>query len=121
MAYRRAMALDAGYLPAYANLADLMRIQGDEAGAEALLRHALTIVPEAAELHHALGLSLIRSRRYGAALAELKRAWELAPDDARFGYVYAVALDSTSAPGQAIDVLSAVVDVAPPIVPPARR
>jgi Flp pilus assembly protein TadD len=46
-------------------------------------------------LHHALGLALVRLKRTDAALGELERATVLEPGNARFAYVYAVALHST--------------------------
>jgi Flp pilus assembly protein TadD len=46
-------------------------------------------------LHHALGLALVRQKRADAALAELERATMLESGNARFTYVYAVALHST--------------------------
>ena len=48
--------------------------------------------PKAAAPHHALGLWLMRADRRAEVIQELKRAAELAPDDARFAHVYAVAL-----------------------------
>jgi tetratricopeptide (TPR) repeat protein len=51
-------------------------------------------VPDAAALHHALGLTLVRLDRSSEGLAELKRAAKLLPADARFAYVYAVGLSS---------------------------
>ena len=79
------------FVPAWANLADLMRMQGREADAEAALREGLARAPEDATLHHALGLSLVRQKKNDEALKELKRATELAPGNARFAYVYGVA------------------------------
>ena len=46
-------------------------------------------------LHHTLGLALVRLKRTDAALGELERATFLEPGNARFAYVYAVALHST--------------------------
>jgi len=89
--YRAAIALDPGFAPAWVNLADLMRRAGQEAQAEATLREALQTLPNSADLHHALGLSLVRQHRKEEALRELKRASELDPSDARFRYVYDVA------------------------------
>jgi len=80
------------------NLADLYRAEGREAAGEQVLRAAIKAAPEAAVAHHALGLSLIRQKKYAAAMDELALAVKLAPDDARFAYVYAVALQSTGAP-----------------------
>jgi predicted CXXCH cytochrome family protein len=89
--FRSALALDAAYVPAWVNLADLMRLREREADVEALLREGLTHAPSDATLHHVLGLSLVRQGRKADALRELKRATELAPDNARFAYVYGVA------------------------------
>ncbi|MFG1418413.1 tetratricopeptide repeat protein [Xanthobacter sp. V0B-10] len=77
------------------NLADLYRALNREADAEAVLREAIARAPEAGAAHHALGLSLVRQKRYAEALAELRRGMELVPDEPRFAYVYAVALQST--------------------------
>jgi len=89
--YRAALQLDARFVPAWANLGDLRRLQGREADVEATLREGLATVPDAAALHHALGLSLVRQRRGTEALRELRLATELDPANARFKYVYDVA------------------------------
>ena len=89
--YRAALALDRRYVPAWANLADLMRLMGREAEVDSLLREGIAANPRAAALHHALGLSLVRQGRKAEALAELRRATELDPSDERFQYVYEVA------------------------------
>ena len=89
--YRAALALDRRFVPAWANLADLRRLQGRESEVEATLREGLELVPGAAALHHSLGLSLVRQQRKAEALRELKRATELEPGNARYKYVYEVA------------------------------
>jgi predicted CXXCH cytochrome family protein len=89
--YRAALELDPGFVPAWANLADLMRVAGREAEAEATLRKGLEQSPGAAALHHSLGLSLVRQQRKAEALKELKRATELEPTNRRYAYVYDVA------------------------------
>jgi Flp pilus assembly protein TadD len=91
--YRAALHLDARFAPAWANLADLLRAQQREADAEATLRAGLAQSPADATLHHALGLSLVRQQRKDEALRELRRAIELEPDNARFNYVYRVAIE----------------------------
>ncbi len=93
-AYREALAFNPDWVPAYVNLADFFRQTGREAESEALLREGLRRQPKSAALHHSLGLFQVRQKNLPAALASLKRAAELAPDDARFTYVYAVALAS---------------------------
>jgi len=89
--YRAALQLDRGFVPAWANLADLMRMLGREAEVESTLREGLSVAPDAAALHHALGLSLVRQQRSSEALSELRRATELDPTNQRFKYVYDVA------------------------------
>jgi len=104
-AYETAIELSLGYVPAFVNLADLYRTRGDEARAEEVLRRAADLIPQSAEIHHSLGLSLVRQRRTEEAIDELKRASTLTPENARYVYVYAVALNSTGNPEQAIDIL----------------
>jgi len=58
-------------------------------------------------LHHALGLLLVRKGEKGAAIKELAMAAKLAPDSARYGYVYAVGLHSAGRRGEALSVLRA--------------
>jgi predicted CXXCH cytochrome family protein len=103
--YRTALRLDPNFVPALVNLADLDRAQGrDDEGAE-LLRKAMAIEPDNADVRYALGLYLVRKRDYPAALDLLRRAHELMPDNARYAYVYAVALNSTGAAGEALALL----------------
>jgi tetratricopeptide (TPR) repeat protein len=104
-AYETALELDSGFVPAYANLADLHRRNSDEAAAEKVLRRAIKISADNADLRHALGLSLIRQQRLPDGVVELQRAAKLSPENPRYVYVYAVALNSTGKPQQAIMVL----------------
>jgi predicted CXXCH cytochrome family protein len=102
--YRTALRLDSNFIPALVNLADLDRARGmDPQGAE-LLRQAMAIEPNNADVRHSLGLSLVRQHDPGA-LDLLRQASELAPQNARYAYVYAVALNSSGAPGKAMTVL----------------
>jgi len=105
--YRKAIELDPAFAPAYANLADLYRAHGVETEAEKVLRTGVAKVPNAAALHHALGLVLVRQKRYADALKELAEAARLDPDNARYAYVQAVALNDTGQPQQALKVLEA--------------
>ena len=93
--YREALSLNPEWVPAYVNLADFYRQSGREAEGDALLRQGLTLLPKSAALHHSLGLLQVRQKQMKPALDSLKRSVELAPNDARFAYVYAIALDST--------------------------
>ncbi len=99
--FRSALALDPGFVPAWVNLADLMRLRDREADAASVLREGLGHAPLDATLHHALGLSLVRQGQRAAALEELERATELAPDNPRFAYVYGVAKAEMASPARA--------------------
>jgi Flp pilus assembly protein TadD len=57
------------------------------------------------DVHHALGLSLVRQKRMAEALKALEQAVRLSPGNARYVYVYAVALNSTDNTAKAIMVL----------------
>ena len=103
--YRTALRLDANFVPALVNLADLDRARGiDQQGAE-LLRKAMSLDPSNADVKHSLGLFLVRQHDYPGALDLLRQASELAPDNARYAYVYAVALNSTGAGSEAMALL----------------
>ena len=92
VSFRAAVARQPQFVPGYLNLADLARARDREDLAEDALRRGLTAVPDNAMLHHSLGLSLVRRHLLADAMAELARAVTLAPGEARFSYVYAVAL-----------------------------
>ncbi len=104
-AYRTALRLDRAFVPGYINLADLYRRQDREREGEALLRSALEQVGGHADLHHALGLSLVRLKRLNDALPHLRQAAETAPGNPRYAYVYGVALLGASKLNQAQQVL----------------
>jgi len=105
--YRKAIALDAHFLPAYVNLADLYRGSGREAEAESTLREGLRQAPKDAALREALGLALVRQGKKKEALAEFATAAKAAPDEPRRAYVYAIALDDAGRRGEALKVLEA--------------
>jgi len=103
--YLSAIRLAPNLVPARVDLADLYRAQGREADAERVLRETIALAPSAAAPHHALGLSLIRQKRYGDAIEELKRAAETEPSQPSYAYVYAVALQSMGEGARARQVL----------------
>jgi Flp pilus assembly protein TadD len=85
----------------------------EEEGAE-LLKKAMTIEPDNADVRYALGLYdvryalglyMVRKRDYPEALDLLRLAHELMPVNARYAYVYAVALNSTGAHADAMALL----------------
>ncbi|MBK8210181.1 MAG: hypothetical protein IPK78_09545 [Rhodospirillales bacterium] len=102
-----ARALDPSFTPIYVTLAQLDAQQGRDADGERTLRDALNRLPEAADLHHALGLNLIRQRPAADALPELSRAATLDPANARWAYVQAIALNSAGRTDDALATLQA--------------
>ena len=64
-------------------------------------------MPDNPQLHHELGLNLVRQRRAGDALPELARAALTDPANPRYAYVYAVALNSAGRTEDAIKALEA--------------
>ena len=109
----RAIAVDPSFMPAYVQQADLYRARREDDKADAILRRAVEREPDSAMARHALGLSLIRQRRLEAALEQLRRASELEPTSARYGYVYAVALQSAGRPQEASRVADEVLGRSP--------
>jgi predicted CXXCH cytochrome family protein len=101
-AYRTAMALQPEFPPSYVNLADLFRATGRDAEGEQMLRDGLAVVPASGRpsLQHALGLQLVRAKRYSDAMAWLRQAAEGDVANARYAFVYGVALHDT---GQAAE------------------
>ena len=104
-AYRQALRLQPQFIPAYVNFAQLLSNRGREQEADQLLAGGIGKMPDNATLHHALGLSLVRQKKLDAALQALAKASDLAPDNSRYAYVYAVALHSTGNIHQALRVL----------------
>jgi tetratricopeptide (TPR) repeat protein len=111
--YLAAIKLAPRQVPPRVDLADLYRAAGREAEAETLLRQTISHTPEAAAAHHALGLALIRQKRYAEAISSLKRAAELEPAQPRYAYVYGVALQSTGQADEARRVLAAALLASP--------
>lgn len=92
--YSKALTMDPTFVASRLNYADALRRFGDEVGAEELLRDGLVLHTSSAELHHSLGLLLVRTDRSDDGLSELREAVRLAPDNPRFAYVAGIALNS---------------------------
>ncbi len=103
--YRTALRLDPRFGPAYVNLADLDRSLGRDAEGEVVLREGLNAAPDDASLYHALGLLQIRKKDLSAAINSLARAAQLAPENARYSYIYALAVQRTGDLPQALAIL----------------
>lgn len=101
-AYQKALKLDDTWLPVYINLADLYRQMDRDDLGRPLLESALQRFPDAAPLHHSLGLLLTRQKDREASLQHLAQAARLAPELPRYQYVYAVALHSAGRQQEAL-------------------
>ena len=107
---RAALDIEPRFVPGLVNLADLYRVMDRDADAERALRSAVTIDSGSAAAHHALGLFLVRQKRIAQSLPELALAARLAPETARYGNVYGLALDAAGRRDEADAVLARVVD-----------
>jgi len=104
-ALRTAIRLEPRAVGPRVNLADLYRLMEREQDAEQVLREGLAIDADAAAIHHSLGLLLVRGNEQDNALLELEMATTLEPANARFAYVYAVALNSLGRIERSVDVM----------------
>jgi Flp pilus assembly protein TadD len=101
-----ALRLDPSFVPAMLNLADLYRIQNRDDLGDPWLEKAIMVAPDAAEPVHALGLLKARQKRYQEALPLLTKAAAMQPENARYNYVYAVALHSSGEVDKSIAVIA---------------
>ena len=106
-AYREALRVDPDYVPAAVNLSDLLGRLGRENDAQEVLGAALERNPVQADLHHALGLSLVRQKRYAEAEEEFREAARLAPRRSRYVLVHALSLEALDRVPEARAVLDA--------------
>ena len=100
-AYKMALQINPWFIPAMINLSDLDRQRGDLSASQGWLQRGLKMAPDEATLLHAWGLMLVRQKKYQSAMDYLQRAADNAPDNIRFRYIYAVALNSTGDPVRA--------------------
>lgn len=78
--YRRAIAQDATYLPAYRNLASAYIVRGEPYQAIAILQEALKFAPNDAAAHNNLGVAFFYAGNVREALDHLNRAHRADPD-----------------------------------------
>jgi len=100
-AYRKALELDPGFLPAVFNLATLLSTEGKDGEAEALLREAAERFPGEGELHYSLGLLMAGMERVEEAAEALQGAARLLPGRARIQYNLGLALAQLDRPAEA--------------------
>jgi tetratricopeptide (TPR) repeat protein len=94
--YRTALRMNAQFVPAYVNLADLYRALGRDPEGEALLRSGLDSVPSDSQsaLRHSLGLTFVRMGRMPEAVVELELAANSVEAEPQYVLAYALALDA---------------------------
>ncbi|HEV2171166.1 MAG TPA: tetratricopeptide repeat protein, partial [Candidatus Binatus sp.] len=102
---KTALSLDPGFAPAAVNLSDLYRAQNRDNQGERVLRDALRRSPGDASIEHALGLLMVRQKRKAQALELLGAAAGGDPRNARYAYVYAIALNDAGNTHSAIETL----------------
>ena len=101
-AYREALALNPQLVPAYLNLADLLRAAGREDEARQQLLAALAVAPQSGDTLHSLGLLETRGGNSDKALDYLGKAAALEQNGIRHRFVYAIALHDLGQPSTAI-------------------
>jgi len=105
-AYQQALILEPLNAVAINNRADSFRAQGLHQRALELLVAGNKTVPNTPLLLHSLGLAQVRSGQ--PALDSLRQAANLAPDNSRYSYIYAIALNGEGKTKQALEVLNRV-------------
>ncbi len=110
---KTSLSLDPSFAPAAVNLADLYRGQHRDEEGERVLKDAISRSPNDASLEHALGLLMVRQKRNAQALDLLAAAARNEPANARYVYVYAVALHDAGQTKDAIETLETSLKIHP--------
>ncbi len=84
--YRKALEVEPIYLPAYINLADLLRRQGSEKPARSVLMRAQSIAPDDPDINYALAMSWIRDNNRVQAGEHLRRSAQFGNAGHKFTY-----------------------------------
>ncbi len=110
---KTSLSLDPSFAPGAVNLADLYRAQHrDDEGAR-VLKDAINRSSADASLEHALGLLMVRQKREAQALDFLGAAARDEPGNARYAYVYAIALSDAGKTAAAIETLESSIKTHP--------
>jgi predicted CXXCH cytochrome family protein len=102
---KTSLSLDPSFAPGAVNLADLYRVQNRDDEGERVLKAAISRSPHDGSLEHALGLLMVRQKHNAQALEFLGAATHDEPGNARYAYVYAIALNDSGKTGAAIETL----------------
>ena len=111
--YLDAINIEPIFMPAYVNLADLYRQQGNETKGQEMLKQALKVNPKASEVHYALAMSQIRSKQKQATLESLKKATDFAKNNASYAYTYALLLQDQKQLDEAIRYFEKAYSITP--------
>ncbi|WP_127716932.1 cytochrome c3 family protein [Halobacteriovorax sp. HLS] len=98
------------FVPAYINLADIYRNQGDTQNNLMLLEQALKINPSFGATNAALGMFYIRKKDYPKAIDFLKKAHLNEIENDYYAYIYGVTLNSVYGFKKAIDFVESNLD-----------
>ena len=104
-ALEEALRLNPELEPAIVNLVDILRRDGKNDEASAVLSTAIDRIPDSGSLWFSQGLHLIRLGQTDKAIVSLKRAAELENEGSRHRYVYAIALNDTGSGPEAMSIL----------------
>ncbi len=111
--YRRAIALNPGYLEAYLTLAAMDRDRGNFGGADTTLAEAMRLFPGNADVRANIGQLQVARKDYLSAVDAYREAMELNPDDLNSAYNLGVLLMQLDRPEEALGYLDKVVKQRP--------
>lgn len=111
--YRKALALDPLWVPSYLALTNILQLTERDNEIETVIRQGLQKTGESADLYFNLGMLRVRQSDKAGALEYLQKATSLAPENAYFSYVYAIALDEQGKWEEAIRVVEAALAKSP--------
>jgi tetratricopeptide (TPR) repeat protein len=106
--FRKALQLDPNSLVAHINLGMLLGEQSRLNEAEDAFRKALKVDPNSAVAAYNLGV-ILAPKRMDEAIKWCRRAYELQPEEPKYGYTYAFYLNQSEKQSAAIDVLQTMV------------
>lgn len=112
-ALRAALLRNPDFLPAVVTLVQWLENQNRNEEANALLDSQIKAHPKSGLLLHTRALALIRAKHLDRALADLRNAARLEPENTQYGFVLAIALHDTGKHAVANEVLEKYLRQAP--------
>ncbi len=91
-AYQQSIRIEPYFAPAYVNMAELYKRQGQDKQAIKVLKQGIDANPSDSSIAYNLGLAYIRAKDINKAQHHLQAAAELAKTNAHYYYVYALSL-----------------------------